>query len=136
MRTLVLGLLVALAACAPTPSRPAPRAVESPEPGRAPAALRVDHAWVKDAPGAAEQASRRTTMERLRAKVEKGEPFVGAWNALGVDGGPWHVAEQETYAYDVIPPSARDLPVGALSPIIPGNGGLHLFRILGREYGI
>lgn len=127
MRTIVFCLLVALAACAPTHGPAA-------GPDRAPIALRVDHAWVKDAKGA-EQKKRRQTMEALRAKIANGGGFIESWNSLRVNGAAWHVAEQETYEYGVIPPQARDLPVGSLSPIIPGDGGLHLFRILGREYG-
>jgi hypothetical protein len=136
MRTSVVALLVVLAACAPkTPAPPrAPAAPAHPpaESARKATALRVDHAWVKDATGA-EQAKRRKAMETLRAKVANGGSFVESWYALGLDGRAWHVAEQETYDYSVVPAEARDLPVGSLSPIIPGNGGLHLFRILGRE---
>jgi hypothetical protein len=56
-----------------------------------------------------------------------------AWTALGQDGNVWHVAESETYEYAVLPEKARDLPPGTVSPVIPGDGGLHLFRILARE---
>ena len=45
----------------------------------------------------------------------------------------WHVAGQEIYPADVLPDGAGNLPVGAISPILPGDGGLHLFRILRRE---
>jgi hypothetical protein len=33
----------------------------------------------------------------------------------------------------MIPEGARDLPVGSLSAVLPGDGGLHFFRILGRD---
>ncbi len=95
--------------------------------------LHVDHAWVKDASSAGEQVQRRAALDALRAKVEAGAGFSEAFRSLHADPGPWHVAEGETYPYDVIPAAARDLPVGTLSTVIPGNGGLHLFRILGRE---
>lgn len=51
-----------------------------------------------------------------------------------MDANPWHVAEGETYAYEVIPADARDLPDGSLSAVIAGDGGHHLFRIIGRDY--
>ncbi len=95
--------------------------------------LHVDHAWVKDASTPTEQAVHRKTMEALREKIEAGGAFIASWNSLGVDGTYWHVAEKETYSADVIPEAARNLPIGSLSPILPGDGGLHLFRILGRE---
>jgi hypothetical protein len=95
--------------------------------------IHVDHAWVKDASTPSLQAVHRKTMEALREKIEAGGAFVASWSALGADGTYWHVAEKETYSADVIPEGARNLPIGSLSPILPGDGGLHLFRILGRE---
>jgi hypothetical protein len=132
MRTLAAGLLLVLAACAP---KAPPPVAPPPAPARTatPAALHVDHAWVKDADTPAEQAARRRTIDALRAKVQGGESFVAVWTSLGVDPGPWHVADGETYPYEVIPPEARDLAVGQVSAVIPGNGGLHVFRITGRE---
>ena len=95
--------------------------------------LRVDHAWVKNADSAEEKAAQRKLMETLREKIEEGGTFVASWNTLSADGTYWHVAENETYAADVLPEGARNLDIGTLSPILPGDGGLHLFRILGRE---
>jgi hypothetical protein len=139
MRTLIVCLVVLATACAPKssprpapappPAAPASAAPEAPPP----TSLRVDHAWVKDADDPAEQAARTTAIATLRAKATAGERFVAAWEALGVDGEPWHVAEGETYPYDVLPAEARSLPDGAVSAVIPGNGGQHLFRILGRD---
>lgn len=143
MRRILPALLVSLIACgapAPTPpQREAPAARDTPvERGGAPEAtgslsLHVDHAYVKDAQMPAGQAKRRAMIEALRTKIEGGSAFVAAFESMHVDPAVWHVAEGETYPYDVIPEGARDLPVGSLSAIIPGNGGLHLFRILGRE---
>lgn len=95
--------------------------------------IHVDHAWVKDASTPTEQVVHRKTMEALREKIEAGGAFIASWNTLGADGTYWHVAEKETDSADVIPEAARNLPIGSLSPIVPGDGGLHLFRILGRE---
>ncbi|MBK8817063.1 MAG: hypothetical protein IPN42_16845 [Methylococcaceae bacterium] len=95
--------------------------------------IHVDHAWVKDASSPSQQDIHRKTMAALREKIEVGGSFVASWNTLGADGTYWHVAEKETYSSDVIPEGARNLPVGSLSAILPGDGGLHLFRILGRE---
>jgi hypothetical protein len=50
-----------------------------------------------------------------------------------LDGSLWHIGDHEEYPYDVIPPEAHDLPDGSLSPIIPGDGGLHLFKIYQRK---
>ena len=100
-----------------------------------PATLLVDHAWVQDAPTASEQLARRATIERLRDAVLRGTGFIAAWEALRADPTPWHVAEGERYPYEVVPADARDLPPGSVSRVIPGDGGLHLFRILGRDAG-
>lgn len=135
----LLVVLPVLVACGPraTPA-PAPARPTEATPsagtttGRA-LSLRVDHAWVKDAEDPATQAARRATLESLRSKVVAGASFVAAWNSLGVDGGPWHVAEGESYPADVLPAGARDLAAGQVSPVLPGDGGLHLFRVLARE---
>jgi hypothetical protein len=147
-RALVVWLLAAVA-CGPqfpppdTSQRQAPipegRAATAPVGDDAPAApaaearvLHVDHAWVK-APTPAEKAKRRKAIDALRTKVVAGETFIVAWNSLGENGDVWHVAEGETYDVEVIPVEARDLPVGQVSAVIPGDGGFHLFRILGRD---
>ena len=132
MRALLIAL--ALVACGPT-THPLPRPTSQSTPAlqAPPASVRVDHVWVKDAPTTAARAAQREALETLRQRVAAGASFTAAWTGLGIDGDLWHVAENETYPYDVISEGARDLPVGALSPILPGNGGLHLFRILARE---
>jgi hypothetical protein len=124
-----------LSACSSTePKTPEKVAQAQVAVAKVPSTLRVDHAWVKDAESAEAQNHQRQALETLRAKVGAGQAFVGAWNALKEDGTNWHVADKETYPYSLIPAEARDLPDGSLSPIIPGDGGLHLFRIVGREY--
>ena len=137
--TVSLSLTLVLAGCGPAVRQQPveqPRA-EAKSAGSAvpagPTQLLVDHAWVKDADTPSALDAQRKAMEALRAKVVAGGAFVAAWNELGVDGTRWHVAEQETYPADVLPEGAQSLPVGAVSPILPGDGGLHLFRILGRE---
>ena len=136
---LTVGVILAFAGCGPAVKqqpverpRAEAKAAASVVPA-GPTQLLVDHAWVKDADSASAQEAQRKAMETLRAKVVAGGTFVAAWNELGVDGARWHVAEQETYPADVLPERVRSLPVGAISPILPGDGGLHLFRILGRE---
>jgi hypothetical protein len=74
----------------------------------------------------------RQAMDSLRSKVTNGESFDAGFASLGVDPGPWHVATDETYPYEVVPIDARDLPVGTVSAVIVGDGGLHLFRIIQR----
>jgi len=133
MRFAVACVLLAAIACGRAPSPPAggaPAAVDTMA-LELPATLQVDHAWVQDATDPAEQRARRAAMEALRERVERGGAFNESWNALGLDGTPWHVAENESYPSDVLPAETRALPVGTLSPIVPGNGGLHLFRIIG-----
>jgi hypothetical protein len=120
---------------APVPEgRTAAKSTEEPvaPPATAARTLHVDHAWVK-APTPAEQTKRRRAIETLRARVIAGSGFVVAWESLGEDGDVWHVAEGETYDVEVVPEAARDLPVGQVSAVIPGDGGFHLFRIVGRE---
>jgi hypothetical protein len=97
-----------------------------------PVRMLVDHAWVRDAATPGGRAEQRRQMERLRLMVLSGQPVADAWDALGVDGRDWHVGEQETYPVDVIPEAARSLAPGSVSAVIPGDGGLHLFRVFGR----
>ena len=95
--------------------------------------LVVNHAWVKDAPQAAKRAQGRAAMERLRGLVAGGATIPAAYSELGTDGAGWHLGDHEEYPYDVVPPQARDLPAGRVSPLIEGNGGLHLFTIIERK---
>ncbi|MCW5893396.1 MAG: hypothetical protein KIT14_23015 [bacterium] len=136
MRTLLPLVLVLVVACGPRePPAPIPvpetadQASAAPAADAPPAALRVDHAWVKGADDPGHQRAIAT----LRTRVVAGEGMSAAWIALGQDGNVWHVGESELYEYAVIPLAARDLPVGSVSPVIPGDGGLHLFRILAHE---
>jgi hypothetical protein len=117
------------------PPPPEPQPVPEQAPADAPAALnlRVDHVWVKDAESPDEQGMQQQALKKLREKIVAGGGFVTSWNELGVDGTNWHVAEQESYPGDVLPEPVRALPDGAISPIIPGDGGLHLFRVIARE---
>jgi hypothetical protein len=115
-------------AAAPTP----PDAADA-VPDAVGATLVVDHAWVRDAPTATAQRDQRSAMERLREAVVGGASFTGAWAALQLDPTPWHVADGERYPYDGVPVPARDLPPGSVSAVIPGDGGLHLFRIVARD---
>lgn len=90
----------------------------------------VDHAWVKDASSEKGQAKRRNEIDILRTKAIAGTGFVAAWESLGANGDVWHVAEGETYDTAVIPPSVLALGPGTVSAVIPGDGGLHLFRLI------
>lgn len=98
--------------------------------------LVVDHAWIKDAEDEKNRASDRALLERLRALVEAGATIPEAYTQLNVDGARWHIGDHEDYPYEVIPAEAHDLPPGSLSPIIPGDGGLHLFKIYQRRQEI
>lgn len=95
--------------------------------------LVVDHAWVKDAPGKKGRVAGMAQLKRLRALVKAGATIPQAYARLQFNGNNWHIGDHEEYPYDVLPVAGRDLPVGALSPIIPGDGGLHLFRIYERK---
>ncbi len=88
---------------------------------------------MKDSPDEATQASQRTSLERLRALVAAGKTIPAAYAALAIPGAAWHIGDHEEYAYNVIPDAAHDLPDGSLSPIIAGDGGLHLFKIYARK---
>jgi hypothetical protein len=92
--------------------------------------LRVDHVWVKDSKQKKAQAAQRAAIERLRGLVEAGDTIPAGYDKLGVAGTTWHVGDHEEYPYAVIPPAARDLPAGSLSPVVAGDGGLHLFKII------
>ena len=137
---LALSLLLALAACSttesPQPAAPEPPAAMEPAPPEespAPANLLVDHAWARDADAAQQQAAQVAAMAALRERVVAGGGFNASWNALNLDGANWHVAEGETYPSDVLPAEVRNLPAGTITPVVPGDGGLHLFRIIRRE---
>lgn len=95
--------------------------------------LVVDHAWVKDAEDEKGRSSDRALLERLRALVGAGATIPDAYNQLQADGAAWHIGDHEEYLYEIIPAEAHDLPEGSLSPIIPGDGGLHLFKIYQRK---
>jgi hypothetical protein len=95
--------------------------------------LVVDHAWLKDAEDEKARFADRALLERLRALVEAGATIPEAYTQLQVDGAAWHIGDHEEYPYEIIPAEAHDLPPGSLSPIIPGDGGLHLFRIYQRK---
>jgi hypothetical protein len=96
--------------------------------------LIVDHAWVKDAKKKATTAKQRKALEELRAAVVAGKTIPKAFETLpGVDGKVWHIGDHEEYPYTVVPGDAHDLAPGSVSPIIPGDGGLHLFQIYSRK---
>jgi hypothetical protein len=95
--------------------------------------LVVDHAWLKDVEDEKELAAGRTRLARLRALVVAGATIPQAYDRLRVDGTPWHIGDHEEYPAEVLPPDVRDLPPGSLSKIIPGDGGLHLFKIYQRK---
>lgn len=89
----------------------------------------VDHAWLKDAEDEKLRADGRTLMERLRTLVEGGATIQDAYTQLNPDGSSWHIGDHEEYLTIVLPSEVHNLPAGSLSPIIPGDGGLHLFKI-------
>jgi len=98
--------------------------------------LVVDHAWVKDAEAPKKRAAQRASMERLRSLCAAGDTIPAAFaklTELGPTAAEWHIGDHEEYPYDVVPDEAHDLGAGTLSPIIPGNGGLHLFWIVERK---
>lgn len=95
--------------------------------------LVVDHAWLKDSEDEESQATGRAQMEQLRASVEAGATIPAAYAKLQIDGNAWHIGDHEEYPYDTVPEEARDLLLSTLSPIIPGDGGLHLFVIHQRK---
>lgn len=89
----------------------------------------VDHAWLKDAEDEKLRATDRALIERLRTLVEGGLTIPEAYTQLNVDGTAWHTGDHEEYLTIVLPAEVHNLPAGSLSPIIPGDGGLHLFKI-------
>ena len=95
--------------------------------------LIVDHAWLKDAEVEKTRVAGRALLVRLRTLVEAGATIPQGYDQLQADGALWHIGDHEQYPADVIPGEARDLPPGGLSQIIPGDGGLHLFRIYERK---
>ena len=99
----------------------------------APEVVVVDHAWVKNAKKKRQLAADRATIDKIRVAVVGGAKIPDAWKELGVTGDAWHIGDHEEYAYDVVPAEARDLPPGTISPVIPGNGGLHLFQIYAKK---
>ena len=98
--------------------------------------LVVDHAWLKDAEDASERATGREVLEKLRAQAVKGVSIPDAFARMQLDGSLWHIGDHEEYPYEVIPAEARDMPPGAISPVIPGDGGLHLFRIYEKKQSL
>jgi len=95
--------------------------------------LIVDHAWLKDAENATERAAGQGVLEKLRALAVEGATIPEAFARMQLDGSLWHIGDHEEYPYEAIPAEARDMPPGAISPIIPGDGGLHLFRIYEKK---
>jgi hypothetical protein len=96
--------------------------------------LIVDHAWVKDAKKKATTAKQKKSLEDLRAEVVAGKTIPKAFETLpGVDGKAWHIGDHEEYPYAVVPAEAHDLAPGGISPIVAGDGGLHLFQIYSRK---
>jgi hypothetical protein len=96
--------------------------------------LVVDHAWVKDAPKKAVTAKQKKQLEGLRALVVAGQTIPDAFKTLpDVDGAAWHIGDHEEYPYGVVPAEAHDLPAGSVSPVVPGDGGQHLFKIYARK---
>ena len=135
---LALSFTACTAQTSPAPAAPPPPERQDVPENAEPAVpavvnLRVDHAWVRDAESADERGMQLRAMKALREKIVAGGTFVASWNELGLDGTNWHVAEQESYPLDVLPEMVRKLPDGSISPIVPGDGGLHLFRVIGRE---
>ena len=96
--------------------------------------LVVDHAWVKDGPKKSITAAQRKSLEALRGRVLGGQSLPEAFKTLpGVDSIAWHIGDHEEYPYGVVPAEAHDLPPGSVSPIIAGDGGLHLFKLYARK---
>ncbi len=95
--------------------------------------LLVNHAWVKDVKAKKAQAAQRAAIDRLRQLVAAGDTIPSGYPKLGISGTAWHIGDHEEYPYDVVPAEAHDLPPGGLSPVVPGDGGLHLFQIIDHK---
>jgi hypothetical protein len=96
--------------------------------------LVVDHAWLKDVKSQKVRAAGRALLVRLRNLVKAGATIPEGYTKLKVaDGSAWHIGDHEEYPYSRLPAKMRDLPPGSLSEIIPGDGGLHLFKIYQRK---
>src|SRR5262249_24307934 len=96
--------------------------------------ITVDHAWIKDSPNKGVQKKQRAAIEQLRKLVDGGATIPDAFAQLNQKAEAWHIGNPEEYAYAVVPAEAHDLADGTLSPIIPGDGGLHLFKIYSRRH--
>ena len=95
--------------------------------------LLVDHAWVKDTSDAQRQRQQRQGISKLRELLIAGRGLNDAWASLNLDGDNWHIAEDEEYAVAVLPEGAGRLKAGDVSDVMPGDGGLHLFKVRGRR---
>ena len=95
--------------------------------------LVVDHAWLKDAEDPKERAAGRGQLEKLRALVAGGASIPEAFTRMQLDGTLWHIGDHEEYMSDVLPAELGNLPAGGLSPIVPGDGGLHLIKVYERK---
>src|SRR5262249_41084938 len=84
-------------------------------------------------PNKKRQAAGRADLERLRALAVKGATIPDAYAKLHLNGELWHVGTHEKYPEAVIPAGAQKLLPNTLSPILPGDGGLHLFFLYGHE---
>ncbi|OGU13422.1 MAG: hypothetical protein A2076_17390 [Geobacteraceae bacterium GWC2_53_11] len=95
--------------------------------------LIVDHAWLKDAEDEKVRVADRARLEQLRALVVAGATIPDAYTQLIADGSSWHIGDHEEYLALVLPVEVHNLQSGSLSAIIPGDGGLHLFKIHQRK---
>jgi hypothetical protein len=96
--------------------------------------LVVDHAWLKDVKSKKARAAGRALLVRLRKLVKAGATIPEGYTKLKVvDESAWHVGDHEEYPYSKLPATMRDLPPNSLSEIIPGDGGLHLFKVYQRK---
>ncbi len=95
--------------------------------------LVVDHAWLKDAEIETELMEGRAKITQMREMVANGTTIPQAFAKMKLDSAMWHIGDHEEYPYEVIPEEARDLKPGNLSPLISGDGGVHLFLIHQRK---
>lgn len=91
--------------------------------------LIVDHAWLRVGKSEKEHIAGRALIEQMRTLVAAGATIPQAFVDMSLDSNLWHIGDHEEYPFEVIPPEARDLAPGSISPVISGDGGLHLFRI-------